>query len=112
MFTILDILLGFILPISGLQLSFGRYFELSFYLRACANRKAAHEAAMRPQEARSFGEFSKLPDEGVHPCPLSHHTSSSLSGSSSRPCCPKQKWTILSAVTGPAYPTAWSFFEK
>src|SRR5687768_9857174 len=27
-------------------------------------------------DARSFGEFSKLPKEGASPCPLCHHTSS------------------------------------
>ncbi len=32
----------------------------------------------------------------------------SPSGSSFAPCCPKEKWIIRSAATGPAYPTVWS----
>lgn len=34
-------------------------------------------------DAPSSGEFSRLPDEGVDPCPRSHHTSSNPSGNSS-----------------------------
>jgi hypothetical protein len=51
---------------------------------------------------------TKLPDEGENPCPRSHLTSSSPSGNSLRPCCPKGRWIILWGVTVPASPTEWS----
>jgi hypothetical protein len=56
--------------------------------------------------APSFGEFFRLPGEGGRPS--SHHTSSSPSANSSRPCFPKERWTTLWAVTSPSYPTGWS----
>jgi hypothetical protein len=44
-------------------------------------------------DAPSSGEFFKLPDEGGCPCPRSHHTSSSPSGNSLKPCFPRERWT-------------------
>ena len=38
--------------------------------------------------------------EGASPCPHSNHTSSSPSGNSSKPSCPRGKSTIRSAATG------------
>ena len=46
--------------------------------------------------------------EGVCPCPPSNHTSSSPSGSSSVPCCPKENRITLWAAIGLAYPIGWS----
>ncbi len=67
------------------------------------------------RDARSFGEFFKLPErQGACPCPHSHHTSSSPSGNNSEPCCPNERWSTLWAVTARAYPTGWfsrSFFQ-
>src|SRR5215212_3216347 len=77
-------------------------------LRGCADRDTIRLLERRAQDTRSFGEFSKLPQEGVCLCPRSHHTSSSLSGNSSLPCCPKGKWIILWDATAHAYPTEWS----
>src|SRR5215208_4195475 len=44
-------------------------------------------------DAPSSGEFFKLPYEGGCPCPRSHHTSSSPSGNSLKPCLPRERWT-------------------
>ena len=68
--------------------------QLEEELRACADRDARRLLEMRTQAARSSGEFSKLPNEGVCLCPPSHHTSSSPSGNSLPPCCPKGRSII------------------
>jgi transposase len=41
-------------------------------IRACADRDVTTLNGKRTQDARSSGEFSKLPDQGGCPCPRSH----------------------------------------
>jgi hypothetical protein len=78
-------------------------------LRACANRDAAYSVAKRAQDSPSSGEFSKLPDlKEPTLCPPSNHTSSSPSGNSFAPCCPRGKRIIRSVVIVPVYPIGWS----
>ena len=78
-------------------------------VRACANRDAAHSVVKRAQDSPSSGEFSKLPGlKERTPCPLSNHTSSTPSGNSFAPCCPRGKRIIRSVVIVPAYPIGWS----
>src|SRR5215207_3363528 len=60
-------------------------------------------------DARSFGEFSKLPEsKEPTPCPHSNHTLSNPYGSSSESSRPSEKQTIRLTVTVPASPTGWS----
>jgi hypothetical protein len=63
-------------------------------LRGCADRDTMTLNGKRTRDARSSGEFSKLPDEGGCPCPRSHLTSSSRSGNSFRPCYRRGRPTI------------------
>src|SRR5215208_1180812 len=60
-------------------------------------------------DARSSGEFSKLPHcEGANPCPLSNHTSSNPFGNSLLPSCQSERRIIRLAATDLASQTGWS----
>jgi hypothetical protein len=60
-------------------------------------------------DAPSSGEFLTLPERKEYtPCPRYHHTSSSLSSSSSVPSCPRERPTIPSVATGGASQTGLS----
>src|SRR5829696_6690589 len=67
------------------------------------------QAGMDCSIIRGVAEATR--SEGASPCPLCHHTSSSLSGSSLRPCCPNARRITPSAAIALAFPTG-VVFEK
>src|SRR5215210_2500667 len=73
-------------------------------LRACGNRgrESVCKANTGCSIIRGVSEASRR--RSVSPCPRSDRTSSSPSGSSSRPCCQTGRWTIRWAATALAYP--------